>query len=167
MAVKCGNRGIVLDAFCGTGGNSIQYAKTGNFVIGIDIDPIKIECAKHNAKIYGVESNIEFICGDFLKLYKFFKADVVNLSPPWGGPEYVQSEYFDIEKDVPVDGKLILKCAQQISENVIYILPKNIQTEQVYDLLKRNEKCEIEWNFYNDKLKCVTLWFGFEEYPRY
>lgn len=34
-------------------------------VIAIDIDPVKIACAKHNAKIYGVLDKIEFITGDF------------------------------------------------------------------------------------------------------
>jgi trimethylguanosine synthase len=37
-------------------------------VIAIDIDPVKIECAKHNAKIYGVLDKIEFITGDFFSL---------------------------------------------------------------------------------------------------
>lgn len=36
-------------------------------VIAIDIDPVKISCAKHNAKIYGVLDKIEFINGDFFK----------------------------------------------------------------------------------------------------
>ena len=34
----------------------------------IDIDPKKIEAAKHNAKIYGVENRIEFIVGDFFQV---------------------------------------------------------------------------------------------------
>lgn len=57
-------------------------------VIAIDIDPKKIEMAKHNAKIYGVSHRIEFIVGDFLMLVNSFKANVIFLSPPWGGPEY-------------------------------------------------------------------------------
>lgn len=38
---------------------------SSNAVIAIDIDPVKISCAKHNAKIYGVIDKIEFINGDF------------------------------------------------------------------------------------------------------
>jgi trimethylguanosine synthase len=37
-------------------------------VVAIDIDPVKISCAKHNAKIYGVLDKIEFITGDFFSL---------------------------------------------------------------------------------------------------
>ena len=43
----------------------VAYA---NAVIAIDIDPVKLHCAKHNAKIYGVEDRIEFIQGDFFDL---------------------------------------------------------------------------------------------------
>ena len=37
-------------------------------MIAIDIDPVKLHCARHNARIYGVEDRIEFIQGDFFKL---------------------------------------------------------------------------------------------------
>ena len=46
-------------------------------VIAIDIDPLKLEYAKHNAKIYGVEDRIDFICADFFTICKSLKADVV------------------------------------------------------------------------------------------
>lgn len=59
-------------------------------VIAIDIDPKKIEMAKHNAAVYNVADRIEFIVGDFLQLYPRLQADVVFLSPPWGGPEYTK-----------------------------------------------------------------------------
>ena len=39
-------------------------------MISIDIDPVKIACAKQNAKIYGVEENITFIQGDFFEVIK-------------------------------------------------------------------------------------------------
>lgn len=44
--------------------------------------------AKHNAAVYGVQDRIEFIVGDFVALADTLKADVVFLSPPWGGPQY-------------------------------------------------------------------------------
>ena len=66
-------------------------------VIAIDIDPVKIECARHNAEIYKVADRIQFIQGDFMKLAPTLKADVIFLSPPWGGPGYVQEEVFDLQ----------------------------------------------------------------------
>lgn len=59
--------------------------------------------AKNNAKVYGVEKYIDFIVGDFLELAPSLKADVVFLSPPWGGPEYVKKKDFlisDIKPDI-------------------------------------------------------------------
>lgn len=56
------------------------------------MDPTKIALAKHNAAVYGVQDRIEFIVGDFLQIAPTLKADVVFLSPPWGGPEYTNYE---------------------------------------------------------------------------
>lgn len=46
--------------------------------------------ARHNAAIYGVADRIEFIVGDFLTLADSLKADIIFLSPPWGGPQYLK-----------------------------------------------------------------------------
>lgn len=37
-------------------------------VVAIDIDQQKVEHARHNAKIYGVDENIDFVKGDFFCL---------------------------------------------------------------------------------------------------
>lgn len=63
----------------------------------MDIDPVKIELAKHNAAVYGVEDRIEFITGDFMEIAPHLKADVVFLSPPWGGPQYLTTDVFDLK----------------------------------------------------------------------
>lgn len=73
-------------------------------VIAIDIDPVKLEYAKHNAAVYGVEDRIEFILGDYLKIAPYLKADVVFLSPPWGGPDYLSADVFDIKTMISLDG---------------------------------------------------------------
>ena len=54
----------LVDAFCGAGGNAIQLARVCGKVIAIDLDPVKIRMARHNARIYGVEHKIEFVEGD-------------------------------------------------------------------------------------------------------
>ena len=41
-------------------------------VVAIDIDEEKIKMAKHNAGVYGVEENIEFVHGDFMEVSYFF-----------------------------------------------------------------------------------------------
>lgn len=37
-------------------------------MIAVDIDPLKIDYARHNAAVYGVDNQIDFIIGDFFLL---------------------------------------------------------------------------------------------------
>ncbi|KAH9498364.1 hypothetical protein Btru_008095 [Bulinus truncatus] len=89
---------VIVDGFCGAGGNAIQFAYTCNKVVAIDIDKTKLELARHNAEVYGVADRIEFIHGDYLQLAPSLKADVVFLSPPWGGPEYLNKDVYDLDE---------------------------------------------------------------------
>ncbi|PWN32308.1 S-adenosyl-L-methionine-dependent methyltransferase [Meira miltonrushii] len=127
IAQRC-RCGIVLDAFCGVGGNAIQFALTCERVIAIDIDPIKLEMAKHNARVYGVEQYITFLQGDWREFSKAWirdrdtnalaadkqsddlnwqkcqqlNFDVVFLSPPWGGVSYRTLQSETPQKFVPL-----------------------------------------------------------------
>ncbi|GJN00715.1 hypothetical protein PR202_ga17913 [Eleusine coracana subsp. coracana] len=100
QAARAAPRDLVVDAFAGCGGNSIQ----GCYVIAVEIDPRKVDLAAHNARVYGVEDRIEFIVGDFFRLAPFLKADVVFLSPPWGGPSYIQAPVYSLDMLKPKDG---------------------------------------------------------------
>merc|ERR1719354_227966 len=103
IAYRC-QSDVIVDGFCGVGGNAIQFAFTCNHVIAIDIDPNKIKLARHNAAVYGVADRIEFIVGDYFQIIKNLKPDVVFLSPPWGGPQYLN---------------------QEVCENIAYFVPRN------------------------------------------
>ena len=133
---------VIIDAFCGVGGNAIQFAQTCNHVIAIDIDPEKIRLARKNAKIYGVEDRIEFVVGDMLKVVPEMAgmADVVFLSPPWGGPEYLKKgKVFDMKEQIPIDGFKVFDAALNVTENIAYFLPKNTNTDQV--ISNKKNKC--------------------------
>lgn len=102
-------------------------------MIAIDLDPKKLDLAKHNAAIYGVADKIDFVKGDFFDLahnlkVSFFKsshfsfgfksfffdlahnlyivqAGTVFLSPPWGGPDYLKASTYDMKTMLrPRDG---------------------------------------------------------------
>ncbi|XP_048214309.1 trimethylguanosine synthase isoform X2 [Perognathus longimembris pacificus] len=151
---------IIVDAFCGVGGNTIQFALTGKRVIAIDIDPVKIDLARNNAEVYGIADKIEFICGDFLLLAPGLRADVVFLSPPWGGPDYATAETFDIRTMMSPDGFEIFRLSQKITNNIVYFLPRNADVDQVASLAGPGGQVEIEQNFLNNKLKTITAYFG-------
>lgn len=73
-------------------------------VLAIDIDPVRLDLARHNAVVYNVADRIDFVQGDFLELAPHLLGDVVFLSPPWGGPDYLTAEVFDIKTMMQPDG---------------------------------------------------------------
>lgn len=92
IAERCSSAEYIVDAFCGVGGNSIQFALRCKKVIAIDINPEKIVMARHNARIYGVEDKIEFVVADYMQyalhlkqqqLANQVRIDAVFMSPPW------------------------------------------------------------------------------------
>ncbi|XP_046841193.1 trimethylguanosine synthase-like [Xenia sp. Carnegie-2017] len=151
---------LIIDAFCGVGGNAIQFAFTCERVIAIDIDPVKIEFARHNACIYGVSDRIEFIVGDYMKLAPTLCADVVFLSPPWGGPGYSDSTVFDLQTMIPMNGYRIFDLTRTITNNIAYFVPKNTNVEQLTSLADVDGKVEIEQNLLNRRVKTITAYFG-------
>ncbi|XP_037132376.1 trimethylguanosine synthase isoform X2 [Syngnathus acus] len=154
------NTQLIIDAFCGVGGNAIQFALAGKRVLAVDIDPVRLDLARHNATVYGVAHQIEFIQGDFLQLAPRLCGDVVFLSPPWGGPDYLTAEVFDIKTMMEPDGFQIFHLAKQISDNIVYFLPRNADMDQIVSLAGPGGKVEVEQNILNNKLKTLTAYFG-------
>ncbi|KAL0074288.1 RNA cap guanine-N2 methyltransferase-domain-containing protein [Phycomyces blakesleeanus] len=151
---------VIIDAFCGCGGNSIQFAFTCERVIAIDLDPVKLHCARNNARIYGVEDRIEFIQGDFFKLAPTLQADVVFLSPPWGGPDYIGASVFDLHTMIPGDGTNIFEVASRITPNIAYFLPRNTDPDQIGRLAGPGGTCEIEKTYLRGSLKALNVYYG-------
>ncbi|KAH6782212.1 S-adenosyl-L-methionine-dependent methyltransferases superfamily protein [Perilla frutescens var. frutescens] len=161
-AARCGH-GSIVDFFTGAGGNAIQFAQWSRHVIAIDIDPIKIDCARHNAAIYGVDDKIDFIKGDSLSLAPKLKADTVFLSPPWGGPDYSKVEKFDINSMLrPRDGKSLFDAGKGIAPKIVMFLPRNVDINQLAELSLSAVppwSLEVEKNYLNGRLKAVTAYF--------
>ncbi|GAV89828.1 Methyltransf_15 domain-containing protein, partial [Cephalotus follicularis] len=161
-ALRCGG-GVIVDCFTGVGGNAIQFAQKSKHVIAIDIDPKKITYACHNAAIYGVGDLIDFVNGDFFLLAPKLKADVVFLSPPWGGPEYSKVETYNIMTMLkPHDGYFLFNTAKEVASTIVVFLPRNIDLNQLAELaLSANApwSLEVEKNFLNGKLKAITAYF--------
>ena len=153
---------IVLDAFCGAGGSAIQFAlaSPGIHVICIDIDPGKVRLAMANAKVYKVEHKIDFIIGDFLTIAKSgLKADVVFLSPPWGGPQYLQQDKYYLENMTP-NGHLVFEMAKKISPNIAFYVPRTTDTDELTRLAGVGGFVDIESNCINEKCKAKTAYYG-------
>ncbi|KAI9921626.1 hypothetical protein PsorP6_000771 [Peronosclerospora sorghi] len=151
---------VVVDPFAGCGGNVIQLARTCKQVIAIDIDPEKIRMAKHNAYLYGVAHQIEWIVGNAIDLLPRIKADVVFLSPPWGGIKY-KRECFNLQdmRVQGVSGGDLFAMARKVTKNIAYYLPKGTPSNDLA-ALTADELVECEKIFVNKCLKVVTAYYG-------
>ncbi|XP_075525241.1 trimethylguanosine synthase 1 isoform X1 [Dermacentor variabilis] len=158
IAKRC-KADVVIDAFCGAGGNSIQFALASCHVIAVDIDPKKVELARNNASVYGVVDKIEFIVADFLEVAPRLRGDVVFLSLPWGGPSYQWKGTFDL-KDMKPDLYQTFALCKKISSNIAILVPKNTNVDQLVQLAGPGGMVEIEQNLLHNKIKTITAYFG-------
>ncbi|XP_025013458.1 uncharacterized protein LOC8278858 isoform X2 [Ricinus communis] len=163
QAIRCASDAII-DCFTGVGGNAIQFAQRCKHVIAIDVDPKKIDYAYHNASIYGVADQIDFITGDFFNLAPKLKADTVFLSPPWGGPDYAKVKTYNIITMLrPQDGYTLFNTAKKIARKVVMFLPRNTDFNQLAELTLSSDhpwSLEVEKNYLNGKLKAITAYFS-------
>lgn len=184
----------IVDAFCGVGGNAIAFAQTCERVIAIDNDETRLRLARHNAAIYGVADRIEFVLGDFVRFAETLVGrggtrqggrvvDVVFLSPPWGGPSYLHGTNptppsdaskhpeFQLSDVGPIHGSELFKLAERITPNIAYYLPRNMNLQEVSDLVtnteidghkgkKKARVVEVEEEWMGVKLKALTCYFG-------
>jgi predicted RNA methylase len=89
LALALGRRAAglhVIDACCGSGGNAIGFARAGSRVTAIELDPARLEEARHNAAVYGVRERIEFHVGDARALLPALAPEgaLLFVDPPWG-----------------------------------------------------------------------------------
>lgn len=131
-------------------------------MIAIDIDPKKIEMARHNAKIYKVEDKIDFIVGNYFDVIEGIKADIVFLSPPWGGPSYMKHDtIYDLEQSLlPVSASKLLETTRKVTKDIVLYLPRNSNTKQLATLAGPGNSVEIEQNFLDRKLVAITAYYG-------
>ena len=162
--------GLVLDVFCGCGGNSISFAKKIRNVISIDIDESKLNLLQHNSRVYDTCMNIECICAD---AYVFLRqnvnilkgrVDVILLAPPWGNDYVSSSNFYDIKNSFPCgDGFDLLSLAVEITPYVIYVLPRSINMSHISQMATKvcpHLQYAVENVHINSKLKMVLVFFS-------
>jgi len=107
-------------------------------VIACDIDPDKIKLAQHNAEIYGVAHKIDFVVGDFFQIYQKLKADVVFMSPPWGGPGYSIDKSYSLTsmcENYFRGGFGIFDIVKTIAPNIAFHMPKTTNILEVRHMM--------------------------------
>lgn len=157
----------IFDGFCGVGGNLIQFALYSPHirVIGCDNNLKRLKMAKHNAKIYGVEHQCEFILGDFMSIVRSLQCrnvDAIFLSPPWGGIGYTKVDKYSLNQMTPDGYEIVDLCRKYITNNIAFLMPRNTDIDEVRRILltKNYPELECEQNMVGKKIKTITMYFG-------
>jgi predicted RNA methylase len=139
IAKLAGNNAIVIDGFCGSGGNVIQFSKFCSKIYAIDIDKTRLDICKHNCEVYKCKDNVVFILSDFLLMENnpIFtnKADYIFLSPPWGGVKYKNSDVYSIKNLMTPSIYDIIRVSLNVSKRIMFYLPRTLLLEELFEIL--------------------------------
>lgn len=163
----------ILDVFCGGGGNSIQFAKLFPRVIGIDNNMEHLYCTAMNSRAYNVEDHLWLRYGSWSQ--RFIKKnaswlhketiDCIFASPPWGGPQYLKANLYDLETMlVPMGITSLLETFKQLSDNIIIFLPRNSNLNQLSQATLKvfgpKAKCKVLYIKQNGFMKGILCMWG-------
>ncbi|EON67060.1 hypothetical protein W97_06177 [Coniosporium apollinis CBS 100218] len=142
---------VLIDAFAGAGGNAIAFARSGEWdqIFAIEQDPQVLQCAKHNAEVYGVASKIWWYEGDCFQIIKTKLAQiaktqaVIFASPPWGGPSYNADKVFDLSTMQPYTLHDLYSFFSKYTKDVVLYLPRTSDLNQVARYAPEGRKLEV------------------------
>lgn len=185
------NTPIIIDAFAGSGGNTIAFARHPlcRKVIAIEKDPEVLACGMHNASLYGVGAKICWVLGDaFEVLDRGKNAGMLDVwrreagsgglvvfgSPPWGGPGYKQQRSFDLQGMVPYGLARTVSMAREVSGDVCLYLPRTSDLEQLREYVEmeggwsggEGTSGVVDYRL-NGYSKAICAWLGRSMSPRF
>lgn len=175
----------VMDAFCGGGGNIIQFLNYNDEVYAADINKIHLHCTYNNASLYVdretlkeklvlLPLNWEIVDYDAaqaqtpppdlppheqpdqrddfaddttyatvqeslesLEKLRAGKFDCIFGSPPWGGPEYMNDEIYNLDNLLPYTLEKLLRVFLQFTDEIVLFLPRNSDLDQIKDVTNK------------------------------
>lgn len=146
--LKCS---VLADISCGIGGQAVCFAKECNSVYGIDIDGERLECARRNAGVYGVD-NITFIEGDALSpqvVEQVADADVIFSDPARPAEEDVR-QTDSLRPGIP----MVMEAYRDVTGSFAFEAPPQMPPERI------DFNCEREYLGVDGQLNRLTLYFG-------
>lgn len=148
----------LADISCGIGGQTVFFAQQCEFVYAVEIDPRKIEYAKQNCEMYGL-NNVKFICGDALdpKVIEQIPAVDVVFSDPFRPAEEKERHVSCLEPRIPN----VLSAYGEKTKNFAFEAPPQMPPERI------PFNCEKEYISLDGQLNRLTLYFGgLKQYER-
>ena len=146
--LKCS---VLADISCGIGGQTVCFAEECGMVYGVDIDGERLECARRNAGVYGVD-NITFIEGDALSpkvVEQVADADVI-FSDPARPPEEDVRQTDSLRPGIP----MVMEAYRDVTDNFAFEAPPQMPPERI------DFNCEREYLGVDGQLNRLTLYFG-------
>lgn len=199
---------VIMDAFCGVGGNAVAFASHPDIalVVCVDNNLERLKLTANNLGVYNIPpEKIVLIHEDACRTMRSYlngalidgvisspaldeprtllsgfkcgglellptKLDAIFLSPPWGGPEYLnlgprQYTLSNIKLDQDTDGDDILcyaTAAVGARQNVVCFLPRNtngLSLARSAFLAGLRGCVEMEMNVINGKFKAISVYF--------
>jgi SAM-dependent methyltransferase len=142
---------IITDLGCGIGGQVIFFARECGKVYAVDKDPEKLEYAKENCRLYGVD-NVEFILGDALS--DEVKEKVSDSDIIFSDPARPLSENKRTLETLKPPITEIIRIYSDIIPDLAFHAPPQMPPER----LKLD--CEREYLSLNGQLNRLTLYMG-------
>ena len=134
----------VLDMGTGSGIIGMCAASGGATVLGIDLNPAAVECARKNITANGLQDNMKVVASDlFDQLPEDTKFDLILWNPPFysSRPDSVSALAWRTGEGYDVIRRFAEKSASHLNEDgsVILILSSDMKTGEVLGLfLSRN-----------------------------
>lgn len=176
-----GRPAVLVDMFCGAGGNAIQFAHRFPLVIAIDLCLDRLFCCLNNLRRRNLQHKVLCIRGNCVDaipwLQKEFNVLGVYLSPPWGGVEAVMSKSYSITSQIKlcsdsfgrINGVQLLEHVYNgLSKNVVYFIPRNSDILE-FRRCRIGEPSEsivftVQRDLIGDKTKSLTVYTGLFAY---
>lgn len=142
---------VIADLGCGIGGQVIFFAQECRKVYAVERNPQKLEYARQNCALYGV-NNVEFILGDALS--ESVKARVSDSNVIFSDPARPLAEKERTLENLDPSITGILKMYPDVTQDFAFHAPPQISPERlVFD-------CEREYLSLHGQLNRLTLYFG-------
>jgi len=134
---------ILLDTTACIGGNTLAFSRLFHQVYAVEINAQRYGMLVHNMSLFD-RKNINFLHMNSLEYLRTIPSspspffDVIFMDPPWGGRDYHDKLYVDIE----LDGLPVFDIMKEWKEKCLYLamkLPLNFNMESLRDF--RNHIC--------------------------
>jgi len=142
---------IIADLGCGIGGQVIFFAKICKKVYAVERDTEKIEYARKNCELYGVD-NVEFIEGDALS--ESVKEKVSDADIIFSDPARPLSEKERTLENLEPSITEIIRLYSDITRQLAFHVPPQMPPSRI------TLDCEREYLSLNGQLNRLTLYFG-------